>query len=774
MIVAILRRTSLQTMLQLTLLLAALGALVGSLSVEVRGAQTSAFLPAAITAVLLGWWLGRSRLKPWPALGGVLLLGVVLLWVRAAQSGAAALLLVESIGSYLLENFMHVQGGLAVNPGTASAARAAIQDLLTQSWAVWGRLAAWLGALRSGTEINDPAMRVLVWSLVLWVLAAWAGWAVSRSKALPGLLPGLAVLAAVTQYTGANVNALWLMTICMLGLMSLARFDSNLRRWATSRLDYAELVVTNTTVAALALIVGLAVLGWALPNLSIKDMFEALRRYDKSENRGAESLGLEAARVPVTAAPSGFAALRETGLPNEHLLGSGPELSQDVVFTVRTGELPPIPVPNAQISAPRHYWRSFSFDVYTGSGWVSSRAEVSQVPAGKALFEPPPGYKLLKQDFVIKHGDVGSLYWSGTLDSSDVPFEAAWRTTPGQPYPLVVDPFRGADLYGALNSSAIYQVQSYIPQVSQEQLREAGREIPDFIQERYTRLPAQVPERVYALARDLTSSAASPFDEARAIESYLHENYVYSLDVPIPPVGVDVADYFLFNLKKGYCDYYATAMVVLARSVGLPARLVTGYASGVYHADTAEYVVSAADAHAWAEVYFAGIGWVEFEPTASQPEIKRPGQSLETARPQPAPLRQWDQLVRSVYRLPPVARGLVMALAALPGLVLLSFLLEGWLIGLAQPVFALRWMYRSIYRQARRLVVDAGPGQTASEFSERLQGVFKQPDNGLNTLTSLYLKALFGATPPGKGELQDAARAWRGLRWKLFWTRKKR
>ena len=79
-----------------------------------------------------------------------------------------------------------------------------------------------------------------------------------------------------------------------------------------------------------------------------------------------------------------------------------------------------------------------------------------------------------------------------------------------------------------------------------------------------------------------------------------------------------MADYFLFDLKTGYCDYYATSMIVMARAVGLPARLVIGYANGDYDPVKAEYVIREADAHSWVEVYFAGAGWVEFEPTASE------------------------------------------------------------------------------------------------------------------------------------------------------------
>jgi transglutaminase-like putative cysteine protease len=337
-----------------------------------------------------------------------------------------------------------------------------------------------------------------------------------------------------------------------------------------------------------------------------------------------------------------------------------------------------------------------------------------------------------------------------------------------------VDPFSGADLYGAINSAPVYQVESLVVQASEEQLRSAGRETPDFIQQRYTSLPGSVPERVYALARGLTSAAATPYDEARAIEGYLRANYSYTLDLPAPPPGVDVADYFLFDLKKGFCDYYATAMVVLARAVGLPARLVTGYDSGRYSPPSAEYIVTAADAHAWVEIYFPGIGWVEFEPTAGQPEIMRSAPSGDFSRNQPAPAQQWDKLVRSVYRMPANIRWVVFALAAALGLAGLFFLLEGWLLGQAAPSFALRWMYRSIYRQGVRLSGAPVPGQTASEFAENLQSAFKKPDGRLNTLTRIYYLTLFSPQALKKAELQEAVRAWRGLRWKLFWSRKKK
>ena len=151
-------------------------------------------------------------------------------------------------------------------------------------------------------------------------------------------------------------------------------------------------------------------------------------------------------------------------------------------------------------------------------------------------------------------------------------------------------------------------------------MRESPSVYPDWVASQFLSLPDSVPARVLALARDLTASASTPYDRALAIENYLRE-FPYTLEVDAPPPGRDVADYFLFDLKQGYCDYYATSMVVLARAAGLPARLVIGYANGAYDFESAQYIVTENYAHSWVEIYFANIGWVEFEPTASQPAI---------------------------------------------------------------------------------------------------------------------------------------------------------
>ena len=173
-----------------------------------------------------------------------------------------------------------------------------------------------------------------------------------------------------------------------------------------------------------------------------------------------------------------------------------------------------------------------------------------------------------------------------------------------------------------------YTWRSRAPVFSENQLTQ-GRVIKDPV---YTRLPSSVPSRVRGLAEEITRGAPGPYAKARAIERYLSSKYTYAFagpgDRPAPP-GRDPVDWFLFGTKKGTCGQFSSAFVVLARSVGIPARVVSGWAIS----QTAEtQTVFGNQAHQWAEVGFSGLGWVTFEPTAPG------GASSRISAQSPAPI----------------------------------------------------------------------------------------------------------------------------------------
>ena len=136
----------------------------------------------------------------------------------------------------------------------------------------------------------------------------------------------------------------------------------------------------------------------------------------------------------------------------------------------------------------------------------------------------------------------------------------------------------------------------------------------------YLQLPNQLPDRVKELSETITASSDSVYDKTKAIERYFGRNgYIYDQqNVAIPKADQDYVDQFLFDTKRGYCDNFSTSMVVMLRSIGIPARWVKGFAPGEINQNAAGesvYRITNNEAHSWVEAYMPGLGWMPFEPT---------------------------------------------------------------------------------------------------------------------------------------------------------------
>ncbi len=158
-----------------------------------------------------------------------------------------------------------------------------------------------------------------------------------------------------------------------------------------------------------------------------------------------------------------------------------------------------------------------------------------------------------------------------------------------------------------------YDVVSELPEIPADVLRDTPAVYPEPLRAAYLQLPTLDP-RITALAKTVTARALNPYDKARAVESYLRNNYGYTLDLSGTPPRDPLA-YFLFQKRAGHCEYFAAAMTVMMRSVGVPARYVNGFLAGEYNDLGGDYIVRASDAHSWVEVFFPGHGWITFDPT---------------------------------------------------------------------------------------------------------------------------------------------------------------
>jgi hypothetical protein len=181
-----------------------------------------------------------------------------------------------------------------------------------------------------------------------------------------------------------------------------------------------------------------------------------------------------------------------------------------------------------------------------------------------------------------------------------------------------------------------YEVTSLASVASEDDLRLAPTDYPMWVSNRYLPLPESVTDRTEALTRNITAGAANPFDQARAVETYLRENITYDIAVGVPDTGLDIVDYVLFEDQRGYCEHYASAMTVMLRILGIPAKTVVGYFPGDWDDEGQGYLYRQQNAHAWTEAFFPGYGWIRFEPTASQPASAF--DELATATPEQEPV----------------------------------------------------------------------------------------------------------------------------------------
>lgn len=749
---------------------AALYALTDGIVSSLRNTDTAGFFWVCLLAALTAY--GLSKRLSSGILGSLWMtvLGILVIWILAAQLTSPLLNLAGAVFDIAPRIILAIREGLPIDTSAIVRAWLVVAEA---SYALRLRFQVWLMSLNGDIPVNDALIRSMIWLLILWLLSAWMGWFAGRRNAIATLLPSLLFLAAITAYSGFRVYTVWLMVVLLLLLMGIWNYRNHTAQWERQRVDYSDSIRYDVTQAVVLLSLAIGAVAFLTPSISWRQVRDFFRQ--RGDNEIAETLGVQ--QQPVAAYN---VSVQKPSLPRDYLLSGGFALSEEVVMIIRTGELPPVVIPEVTTDAPRYYWRSTTYDVYVGAGWMTS-------PAPGQRYEPNTplipgllkGYKPLHLEVEMVEPE-GKLFWSGILFSADVPLRVDWRLRPPSNLFAGQSSLLQADMFAAASGATTYQAESYVPLVTVEELRGASTEYPESIRERYLSLPESLPERVRQLASEITKKEVTVYDKAKAIEAYLR-TYPYDLNVPVPPEDQDVADYFLFDLKKGYCDYYATAMVVMARANGLPARFVSGYASGSYDAAKAEYVVRQMHAHSWAEIYFPEIGWVEFEPTASQPEIERP-----LSRPAAIDIPSEEAAGRLLnrFRLETLVYGLSPIAILFFACVLYFVWIEPWRYMRLLPAMAVEKIYRQLYRLGRPLAGERSQAETASEFMEKLMTQMNtiqersrftaylfRARQEVKSLTDLYQDSLFTYRLFDKNDVRTALNTWKHLRWRLLMVR---
>jgi transglutaminase-like putative cysteine protease len=772
------RRIATPSFFTFALLLTIVGSVVYGLSEIIRGLEFGPLFSLSFLALLLGWLLARSQIKTWIAALILITLGMLGIYIWVGNLLPLLLNLLRSLPPLAWAYLLQQDSASLITSFQLANAEFALAVTI-----IWVDVQDWVGGQLAGNPTYRITAVFLFWGLAIWIVSAWAGWVQRRyANAVLSITPASLLLVAALGYTWEDISYLLPLSLAVFFLVALTFMQKNEKRWQTTGIDYPTDARTDTLVTAIAISLGLVMAAFFLPRLSIRKVVETIQELTSPQVQQAqpfmEALGIEVQRPSI----GRFGSMLSGGLPRDHLIGSGPDLSEQVVVSVQiTGGLPP--GSEADDAIPL-YWRGLTYDQYTGSGWDSTGVSLRRYAPVETvgLFERPHHWIIEQEMRFIDETEL--LFAAGELITADEGFSIAWRT---EPISSEIERHPG-DFFGASIDEINYRAQSFIPVADEVSLRASSYAYPNWVRETY--LSVETTTRVRNLARDLTQRIHSPYDRARSIERYLRR-FEYTTDLPAPPENKDVVDYFLFDLQKGYCDYFASSMVVLARAAGLPARLVVGYTRGTYDAVNDRYIIAEANAHSWPEIYFQGIGWVPFEPTSGINEITRSPEPLAFPG-DVAYVIETDSLLGGIE---PFFGSWLLTIGAaslvLIWLGMIGITLDEWLLKRHSPEEMAIRIYGRLYRHGRRLGSPARRDDTPFEFAATLReqvtslpikSIAKKPmqqaDQAISDLTGIYVRSQYSPQNLNDDEKARTMAIWQRLRRQLmlarglYWLRK--
>ena len=343
-----------------------------------------------------------------------------------------------------------------------------------------------------------------------------------------------------------------------------------------------------------------------------------------------------------------------------------------------------------------------------------------------------------------------------------------------------------------------YNVTGLASLATADELRNAGQEYPAFIQDRYLQQSSTTTLRTRALAAAIVqgAGAANPFDQAVAIQNDLRQRIRYEEKIATPPTDQDLVDYVLFDSREGYCEYYASAMAVMLRTLGIPARIAVGYYPASFDDQYRGYLYRERNAHAWVEAYFPAYGWIPFEPTASQSVRQYGDNRLPDPLPVPSPSPALEMTPTPAIApsetpqpIPPAAttddasggsnrelviwalRGMLLIVALGGGLLgLVWFLWRKGLAGLSAPDA----LWARVLKAGRWMGIRAEPSMTPIEYASEIGRTVPSARVAASRAAALYTVRRYGMAkePSDAGMERDA---WQELRRPLTraWARRR-
>lgn len=471
------------------------------------------------------------------------------------------------------------------------------------------RQLAWFIKLIDGGTSRDGLIFVFQTSVIFWLLGYTAAWYTFRfPRVWRAIVPmGLVLLSVVYYYAGPLPLQYFLAAYAIVAALFVARtyLVEQEKSWRIHAVRYEQRVWFNFARAGLIASALALILAWGLPPLSAN---------------AAVSDALGGTRGPWREFQDNwtrmFSALRTYGTNT-----ADPYQDTLVLGGPRTVGNAPIMDVLVERQLPYVYWQAIVYNTYESEVWERANDDFNEHFTEDGPIDVPytRAREVVTQTIVSFFPNSSFIYGAPEIVNADRPLLVSAR--PDQNGDKLVSAIRSKYV---LQQGDNYQVISRMSTADATSLRQASTTYPAWINETYLQLPDTITAETLALAEEVTAAYDNPFDKAIAVRNYLRETITYNDQIPAPPEGMDPVHHTLFVSQEGYCNYYASAMVVMLRSQGVPARLVSGYAQGTFDEESNIYRVRASNAHTWVEVYFPSFGWIQFEPTASIPTITRP------------------------------------------------------------------------------------------------------------------------------------------------------
>lgn len=487
-------------------------------------------------------------------------------------------------------------------------------------------LGVWWDRIWTGQVASDPSFYLVLICLLMWITGAWLAWCVLRwRKPMLGLIPGAAAFATNVLNIPDNQNGYTLAVLVFtLALLLWTNYTSSIASAIRANVKLSGDARWDFWESGLVAMAALIVLGIMLPPISTAD-----RTLDVESG-----VFTSWAQLQQQLSHPGFfnagGGTGVTGFSDDVKLSGSLVRTRDVVFTyTMVGDY----------ASSARYFRGLNETLNIQGEWRYANGVGVKVPLAKSqpIQYAESDQRLAAAGFNVKMyrppiGNADLLFYPGQFYKVD-------RSTLAAQVPLfgvaAGTSLFSVDRLGSTQppvSTGSYSVTVEYSTATVAELESAGTNYPDWVQQfgvmpRFSYRPQAVEDQIHQLAVDIVTraGATTPYDKATAIESYLRNpaNFTYDLNPPRPTAGQDPLAYFLFISRKGYCEFFASAMGDMLRSLGIPTRLVNGFGQGQFDTTVNAFVVRGEDAHTWVEVYFpapAGstqpYGWIPFEPTA--------------------------------------------------------------------------------------------------------------------------------------------------------------